>query len=340
MKPRIVVMYGGDDAHSATSKSSGAWISQHIPKSEYDVTPVHITHDGLWSVPLGNLPKVGSVARAMDMLRDATPAQDPKKALDRLLNRNVDSIITTIRGRGGDDGAMHSLAELLHINIAGSNSHVSKIAHNKHHFNHAISDVAPTPYSEIIKKNTSAYDIGTTLRQFSPSSSPFFIKPVHGAGSHGIMHVKSQADLDQAIAYINASGEDMLVQEQKNGDELSITLYKNKNGKVASLPASIVTPRDASFFNYKTKQSGHDNLFYHNHEQHSPVINQAQEIARDVYESLGCDGIVTIDMIADNGAFDVLDLNTIPTFTPGTPIVHQLRHAGMHPEALLRTLLP
>jgi D-alanine-D-alanine ligase len=261
MKPRIVVMYGGDDVHSATSKSSGQWICQYIPKSEYDVTPVHVTHDGLWSVPLGNLPKVGSVARAMDMLRDAQPAQDPKKALDRLLHKNVDSLITTLRGRGGDDGAMHNLGDMLHINVAGTGAHTSKITHNKHHFTHAISDVAPTPYSEIIKKGTSAYDIGTILRGFSSSSSPFFVKPVRGAGSHGIMHVKSQADLDNAITHINNSHEDMLVQEQRNGDEISITLYKEKNGKVSSLTPSIVTPRNASFFNYDTKQTGHDNLF-------------------------------------------------------------------------------
>ena len=274
----------------------------------------------------------------MDMLAQATPAQNPKEAVHRLLNHPVDSLITALRGRGGDDGAMHSFGDMLHIPVAGSRARTSKLAHNKHFFAHAISDIAPTPFSQIIKKQTDQYEIGTVLR--SVFTIPFFVKPVHGMGSHSIIHVRSQEDLERAIQAIHDSQDDSLVQEQKHGDEISVTVYRTKNGALSSLPASIVTPKHSPFFDYNTKQSGHDNLFYHNHDPHESIIHQAQEIARDVYESIGCNGIATVDMLADNGSVDVLELNTIPTFTAGTPIVHQLRHAGMHPEVLLRTLLP
>ncbi|HSX25159.1 MAG TPA: ATP-grasp domain-containing protein [Candidatus Andersenbacteria bacterium] len=338
MKPRVVVFYGGDAEHANTSRESGAWVCRYIPKSEYDVTPVAVTHDGLWKVPLGSLPKSGNTKHAMDMLAEAVPAQDPKQALQRLLNRTVDSIITVLRGRGGDDGAMHSFGELMHLPVKGSNASVSKLAHNKHHFTHAISDVAPTPYSQIIKKQTSEEDIRNILQSFF--TIPFFIKPSHGAGSHGVIHVRSQEDLEQSIKNIQNSLDDVLIQEERHGDEIAITVYKEKTGALSSLPASIVTPRNSSFFNYDTKQTGHDNLFYHNHDPRSSIIHQAETIARDVYDSLGCDGIATVDMIADNGAIDVIELNTIPTFTSGTPIVHQLRHAGIHPEELLKYYLP
>lgn len=338
MKPRVVVFYGGDAAHAETSRTSGTWMCQYIPKSEYDVTPVQVTPDGLWKVPLGSLPKTGNVTRAMNMLADATPAQDPKDAIHRLLNRPVDSLVTLMRGHGGDDGAMHNLADMLHLPIMGSGASTSRLAHNKHHFAHAISDIAPTPYSHILKKQTPQEEIGDALR--SLFIIPFFIKPVHGDGSHSIIHVRSKEDLERAIQTIHNADDDSLVQEQRYGDEVSVTVYKDKKGKIASLPASIVTPKNSSFFDYGIKQSGHDNLFYHDHDSRSNSIHQAQVIARNVYESLGCDGIATIDMIADNGSMDVLELNTIPTFTAGTPIVHQLRHAGMHPELLLRNLLP
>lgn len=338
MKPRVVVFYGGDAAHAETSRTSGAWMCQYIPKSQYDVTPVHVTADGMWKVPLGSLPKVGSVNRAMDMLAQATTAQDPKQAIHTLLNRPVDSLITLMRGRGGDDGAMHSFAELMNLPIMGSNAQSSKLAHNKHHFAHAISDIAPTPYSHIIKRQTPHEEIQDALQSFF--SFPFFVKPVHGAGSHNIIHVRSQEDLERAIQSIHDAHDDSLVQEQRYGDEVSVTVYKDKKGNVSSLPTSIVTPKNSSFFNYDVKQTGHDNLFYHDHDTNSSIIHQAQAIARDVYESLGCDGIATIDMIAENGSIDVLELNTIPTFTPGTPIIHQLRYAGMHPELFLQNLLP
>lgn len=339
MRPRIVVLYGGDEVHAATSQESAAWLCQHIPKSEFDVTPVYVTADGLWKAPLGTLPKSGNAGRVMDMLQQAHSPISPLHALDRLLQRPIDSIITTMRGRGGDDGSIHSMGEVLHIPVAGSNAKTSSITHNKDHALHAISHIAPTPYSQIIRKKSSLDDIADIVRrQFE---LPFFVKPLHGAGSHGVTHVRTQEDIPDAIMAIHASLDDILVQEGRLGNELSVTVYKKPNGTIASLTPSVVVPKGASFFHYNIKQNGNHTSFFHDHELGSHAISQAQEIAHAVYESLGCDGIATVDMVlSPHGTFDVLDINTIPTFTNGTAIVHQLRHSGIQPEHLLDCLLP
>ncbi len=336
MRPRIVVFMGGQAEHANTSHESGSWVCQYIPRSKYDVTPVSVTHDGQWKVPMGSLPKSGDTARTIDMLFAATAPQDPKKAMERVLHKPVDSIITLMRGKGGDDGAMHALGDVLGIRVAGSGHHTSQRAYNKHHFAHAVSDIVPTPYAKIVRHTDLQEDLAEDIwSEFIP---PFFIKPVHGSGSHGVIRIMQLEELQQALANAQEEKRDILVQEYRPGLELSVTIYSDRSGALRALPPTVITPKLASFYDYHEKQRNAGAQFHNVHATDSFLTQQAQAIAQEVYESMDCKGIATVDMIAHDGAVDVLELNTIPSFHTSSPIHHQLRQASMHPEQLLHSL--
>lgn len=337
MRPRIAVFTGGQEEHAALSREGGAWVCQYIPRSAYDVTPIEVTNDGQWKVPIGTLPKGGDIARTMEMLFKATAPQDPKKALERLLAKNVDSIITLLRGKGGDDGAMHATGDMLKIPVAGSGQYTSQHAFNKHRFAHAISHIAPTPYSYLLRHNEHTEDTARTIwRDFI---APFFIKPVHGSGSHGVVRVQQFEEAQKIITEAKQEQKDILIQEYRPGLELTVTVYPDAKNIPRSLPPTIITPKAATFYNYYEKQRKAGAHFHGVHKSDSSLANQAEAIAEEVYASLGCSGIATIDMIANDGAIDVLELNTIPSFHESSPIHHQLRQARLHPEQLLRSLL-
>ena len=334
MRPRIVVFSGGQEEHAGISSQSGKWLCQYIPRSQYDVVPVEVTHEGKWKVPLGSLPKTGPVGRTMDMLSSVTQPLAPSDALDRLFSKPVDSIITVLRGKGGDDGALHSMGALLGIRVAGSNHHTARSSSHKHQFAHSISDIAATPYSHLVRHTMSAEEIESELRgEFMP---PFFIKPVHSENSHGIVRVDSLSHLRRAIESAKQHSQDFIVQEHAPGLELTVTVYMDQKGAIHALPPTIVTPKGSAFYDYHTKQRDGAAQFHTVHSSDKSLAEQAEEIARDVYESLSCQGVATVDMIADAGAIDVLELNTIPTFHPASPILHQLKEAGLHPEDLIR----
>ncbi|MDA1169376.1 MAG: ATP-grasp domain-containing protein [bacterium] len=334
MRPKIVVFTGGQEEHAALSRESGTWMCQNIPRSAYDVTPVEVTSDGQWKVPVGTLPRGGDVARTMEMLFKATAPQEPKKGLERLLAKNVDSIITLLRGKGGDDGAMHATGDMLGIPVAGSGQHTSQHAFSKHHFAHAISHIAPTPYTQLLPHNEHTEDSARTIWQ--DFLAPFFIKPVNGSGSHGVVRVQQFEQLQQSIAEAKNSKKDILIQEYRPGLELSVTVYSGTDTVPHSLPPTIITPKAALFYTYYEKQRKAGAHFHGVHESDSPLADQAEAIAEEVYTSLGCSGIATIDMIANDGTIDVLELNTIPSFHVSSPIHHQLQQANMHPEQLLK----
>ncbi len=334
MRPRIVVFTGGQKEHATASLESGKWVCEYMPRLQYDITPVEVTPEGKWKVPLGALPKTGHVHRTMDMLSSITEALEPHQAFGRLFSKPVDSIITLLRGTGGDDGAMHSMGNMLKVHVASSGQHTSEIASHKHRFAHAIRDIAPTPYSRFISHTMTAENLENELRQeFIP---PFFIKPATGAMSHGIIHIQSDEDIPRAIRMFQKNPQEMLVQEQLPGMELTVTIFTDSKLILHTLPPTIITPKGASFYDYHSKQRESGAHFHPVHKTDSTIIEQAQEIARNVYNELECKGIVTIDMIANDGAIDVLELNTIPTFHPASPIIHQLKTARMHPSELLR----
>lgn len=334
MRPRIVVFMGGQKEHASASSQSGTWACQYIPRSQYDVTPVHITHDGKWRVPLGTLPKTGDVTRTIDMLASITEPQEVTRALERLFAHPVDSIITLVRGKGGDDGAMHAMGDMMGIRVAGSGHHTSHIASHKDRFAHAIRDIASTPYSRFIPHTINAEDLEHELRgEFVP---PFFIKPAMGTGSHGIIHVQSAKDTSRAIHELQKNPRDIVIQEHLPGMELTVTVFSDAKHVLHTLPPTVITPKGTSFYDYHSKQRQNGAHFHTVHESDKNIIEQAQEIARDVYTSLGCSGIATVDMIANGHTIDVLELNTIPMFHTASPIHHQLASKGMHPEQLMK----
>lgn len=334
MRPRIVVFMGGEDQHAHASSQSGKWVCQYIPRSQYDVTPVHVTADGKWKVPLGTIPKTGDVHRTIDMLASVTEAQTPTEAAKRLFDRPVDSIITMLRGKGGDDGAMHNMGDILDIRVAGSGHKASTLASDKHYFSHRMRDIAPTPYSRFIPHTIHPDELEQELRgELIP---PFFIKPNTGAGSHGITHIQNEADITRAIHDLMKNPRDVILQEALPGLELAVTVFSDAHGKLHVLPATVVTPKGALFYDYHTKHRDNGAHFHPVHESNKNIIEQAEEIARNVYTSLGCKGIATLDMIANDNTIDVLELNTIPTFHTASPIHHQLQTAGIHPEQLIK----
>ncbi|MEK7556494.1 MAG: hypothetical protein AAB538_00785, partial [Patescibacteria group bacterium] len=93
-KPRIAVFFGGEANTRDLSLETGRAVSTYMPRSQYDVIPVHVNEQGEWQVPLGSLPASGSAERAMEMLQAAVPALSPAQALPRLLSREPDAFFT------------------------------------------------------------------------------------------------------------------------------------------------------------------------------------------------------------------------------------------------------
>lgn len=333
-KPHVVVFFGGESGNQDLSLASSLWFSEYVPRSKYQITPVEVTPDGQWKVPLGSLPTTGSVQTMWQRLFEAIRPLSPAKALERLLARPVDLMMTFIRGKGGDDGSMHSLGQTLSIPVFGSSAQTAQLTSNKYASMQTIGEMTSVPYTRLFKAHVPTEEILEDVQEeFSQS---VFLKPVSQEGSLGIARLDSMAAIRSALQ--NRTG-DILLQEHRPGTEVSLTLYQDAHGSVVALPPTIIVPQKAGFYDELAKRRAGRVKLHTPHTVDNMVIAEAEEIARDVWNELGCQGIACVDMVASDGALDVLEVNTVPTFTQLTPTIHQLKTAGLHPTRLFDSLI-
>ncbi len=114
-----------------------------------------------------------------------------------------------------------------------------------------------------------------------------------------------------------------------------MTLYNDEAGKIHSLPPTIITPIRAAFYDQQAKlRPGRVSLFTSKN-QLPPAFNKIQEKAMAMYEELGCNGIISFDMTLNQDHATFLEINSVPTLSRLTPLLHQLKAQGLSPIQLL-----
>ncbi len=336
-KPHVVVFFGGESGARDLSYETGHWVSQYIPRESYKVTPVHIRSDGRWQIPLGGLPARGSVYKMMTALFRGLPAVSAKEGLQRLLTHPIDYFLNVVRGKGGDDGGLQSLGSSIGIKVAGSSATTCQHTSQKHICYQHVDDITTTPLSLYFSQKTEVQDvIDTVVNQLTP---PLFVKPVNQEGSVGVTRIESLEELRTAIKNVLSHKSDVLIQEALPGKEITITLLQGPSKRLTTLPAVYIAPRTATYYDHAAKsQLGRVHMHVHNDRSDS-VFNQAESIARDVWDRLGCRGYASFDFIANNENIDLLEVNVIPTATVGTPLELQLKGAGIHPGTFIDQLI-
>jgi D-alanine-D-alanine ligase len=332
-RPPVAIFFGGTPGNHDLSQETGYWACHYIPRSKYDVIPVHINEDGKWQVPLGTLPQHGTVDRMLDVLFQSVPAVSPHQGLERLMRHPLRAFMTVLRGPGGDDGAMHALGKTLGVPVIGSSTEATA---QKHLLNRMVDDIVPTPLTRHFAQRTPTEAIiEEARRDFVP---PFFVKPAQEEGSVGIEEVHSMDELLPALKRVQASG-DILLQERSPGTELTITLIQDSSGSVQILPTTAILPTNARFYDHMAKRRAGRVAFQQVPWQDDWRTTEGAAVARELFDALGCQDCVSVDVTVGESGPTLLEVNTIPTFTEFTPLRHQLSAAGLHPTTLFDRLL-
>lgn len=342
-RPQVVVFFGGDAGGHDASLSTGHWVCQYVPRETFDITPVRVLPDGRWQVPLGSLPQQGPIERMLQLLFSPTGAGtglrafSPAEGLQRLLRRPVHALMSVIRGRGGDDGALHGLGQSLQVPVVGSPASTCQVTYHKGLCSTQLKDNFSLPRSISFRADAPLASVLERIQQdFVP---PLFIKPATQEGSLGTESVASLDELAAAVRRVQALGGDMLVQERARGTEVNVTLVENDRGKLVVLPPTLIVPRQATFYDRLAKMRPGRVSLHTPDARDNKLLREAETIARDVYQQLGCQGYASVDFIADDNSIDVLEVNTVPTYTAATPLGQQLTAGQLHPATLLDTLI-
>lgn len=301
-KLRLALIAGGKSSEREVSLKSGTQVFQALNKDKYDIK----RYD-----PLTDLGKL---------------VQDAK---------GLDAALIIMHGRGGEDGSMQGLLDLLEVPYQGSGVLASALAMNK--------ELSKTIYQQAGLKVPQAL---TFDRNQAPSPQeieaalklPVVIKPVNEGSSIGITKAGAPKALESGLAAAFALDNRVLVEEFIEGTEITGGVLGNN--KLQALPLVEIIPTSKyDFFDYEAKyQPGatHEICPARLDEE---LTRRAQEYALTAHRALGCRGYSRTDMLVRDGEIYVLETNTIPGMTATSLFPQGAKAAGIEFPDLLDALI-
>jgi D-alanine-D-alanine ligase len=331
-RARVVVLHGGRSSEREVSLVSGAAIHESLARSEESGGP-----------PLRELRSVEIDAHGAWRLEGE--ALSPSEALGRL---PVDSVFFLgLHGGEGEDGRMQAFLEVAGRRFTGAGHAASALCMDKHlsRLTFAARGLMVPPGRKVARSE-GPLDSAAIADSLAPG--PWFVKPVHGGSSVGTTRVESEEELAAALVVVLELGDDALVERAVHGIEVSVGVVGNRRSGLRVLPAVEILPRRGAFFDYQEKysESGAIELCPAEHlspEQECEVAARAQA----AYLASGCDGYARVDLIVPSQPgsledFDepvILEVNTLPGFTPRSLLPREARAVGVDFRSLCLEIL-
>lgn len=265
---------------------------------------------------------------------------DTKEAtfIAELTEFKPDVVYIALHGRGGEDGTMQGLLEILGLPYAGSGVLASSLAvdkiMSKRFYEQANLPTAPA----VVAHNDASFNKDVFIEEtVAKLGEHLVIKPATEGSSIGMSIITEKSEFSTALDTAFSSDSHVLVEKFIAGDELTIAVMGNDD--LEALPPVEITAEGA-FYDYESKyQPGQSHHFIP--ARMGEAINaRCQELAIAVHKSLGCRGISRTDFIVDSeGNPWILETNTLPGMTEVSLVPDAARAAGYTFPQLCRNLV-
>lgn len=326
MKKIIAIVAGGDSSEHDVSLRSAAGIYSWIDKEKYDVYIVEISHEGWYAhLPSG---KLSPVYRHNFSFKDEW-GKDVKP----------DYAYITIHGTPGEDGTLQGYFDLISVPYSTSGVLIESLTFNKFALDQFLKNFGVKVAEDLLVRKGQEIEPKQVV---ATVGLPCFIKPNAGGSSFGVTHCKTIDDVIPAIGKAMNESDEVLIESELKGTEISNGVYRTKSGGLKVLPITEVVPK-TDFFDYDAKYNG---LV----EEITPArlseetTKRVQALTGAIYDILGASGIIRIDYIigkneAGDDVVNMLEINTTPGMTATSFIPQQVRAAGMEMHDVLNEII-
>jgi len=291
---RVALLMGGWSAEREVSLKSGATVLAALQAAGVDVTPIDVDR--------------GIVARL---------------AADRF-----DRAFIILHGRGGEDGQIQALLELLQIPYTGPDMTASAIGMDKLASKKLwLADGLPTPPWRQV----------TTVAEAEAAVAdlvlPVMVKPVAEGSSVGVSKVDRPEQM--AAAYTAAAQHGaVMIERYVTGDEYTVSILGDR-----ALPViRLATPHE--FYDYDAKYLADDTEYRIPCGLSEQDEQDMQETALAAFRSIGCRGWGRVDFLRDvYGRNWLIEVNTVPGMTDHSLVPMSARAVGIDISALCVAIL-
>lgn len=248
-----------------------------------------------------------------------------KEDLKTLIEEPFDVAFLCMHGKGGEDGTLQGMLEVLGIPYTCSHSLASGIAMDKgmsKMFYHQKG--IPTPRSITVAKGED-FDAETAVKLVGSRS---VVKPATEGSALGIYMTDSPDSVKEAVAKVHEIDDQAIVETFVKGTELTVAVLGNDEPH--ALPVIEIVPR-GEFYDFDSKYAPGGSQHIIPARISDDFTAMVQDMAVQAHKALGCSGVSRTDIILDEGEGQawVLETNTIPGMTATSLLPDAARAAGM-----------
>jgi D-alanine-D-alanine ligase len=306
---KVAVLKGGDSLERLVSLRSGARVEDALDRLGHDVVPIDVGPD----------------------------------LVDRLTAERPDVAFVALHGRGGEDGTVQELLELLGIPYTASGPSACIRCMDKVIAKHALRDAGvPTP--DFYAFSQAAFEELGAARALPAIEErldfPVVVKPAGQGSALGIKFARSAADVPGAIVAAFSYDTKVVLERHVAGRDLAVSVLEGPDGPEA-LPVVEAVPREEDFYDFEARYEIGRTDFICPAQLPGDVAARASELALETYRVLGCYGFARVDLMLDDasGELTVLEANVIPGLTETSLLPLAAEAAGIGFEALIARVL-
>jgi D-alanine-D-alanine ligase len=252
-----------------------------------------------------------------------------------------DVAFIAMHGKGGEDGTVQEILEILRIPYTGSGVIASERAMDKvvakAHF--AAAGV-PTPesyaFSQAAFRELGAAEALPDIEE--RLGLPLMVKPARQGSALGIMVAHEPGEVPAALMAALAYDDRVLLERFVPGRELAVSVLGTDDAW--ALPIVEAVPKGREFYDFEARYTPGLTTLQAPADLPDDVAQEAARLALVCYRALGCRGLGRVDMILDPAdRLWVLELNTIPGMTDTSLLPKAAEAAGIPWDDVVQQIL-
>ena len=243
--------------------------------------------------------------------------------------REIDVAFIALHGRGGEDGVIQGLLEIMGIPYTGSGVAASALGMDKLRTKWLWQGAGlPTPEFFAVG---GAEQLPGMLQKLGGS---VMVKPCHEGSSIGMARASSDEELQQAFNLAQGHDSEILVERWITGQEFTCAILDGR-----ALPViRLRTPN--KFYDYEAKYQAKTTQYLIPCGLTQEQESQLQNLCLRAFDTVGCSGWGRVDaMMDEQGRFWLLEVNTIPGMTDHSLVPMAAKAVGMSFEELVAGIL-
>jgi D-alanine-D-alanine ligase len=306
---RVAVLKGGRSLERNVSLRSGARVEDALQRLGHEVVPIDVGAD----------------------------------LVDRLQVLQPDVAFVALHGRGGEDGTVQELLELVGVPYTASGPSACSRCMDKVVAKHELRGAGlPTPdfyaFSQAAFEELGA---GRALPALEERLDfPIVVKPAAQGSALGIKFARTAADVPGAIVAAFSYDTKVLLERYVEGRDLAVSVLDGPDGPEA-LPVVEAIPHEKDFYDFEARYEIGRTAFVCPADIGADATARAQELALAAYATLGCSGFARVDLMLEDatGELTLLEANAIPGLTDTSLLPLAAEAAGISFEELIARIV-